>query len=162
MGIGAPAGVLGTTPRGDSGLAGAGCPAGAGIVANVFGNTGSGWLGAAGVAGPADGVALRTPVAGMAGIVGSASVLDAGGFVPRGAAGEGETRGAVPGVTNRPAGAEPVRGVLAPPNSRFWPLGEFILDARSFMYASGFIGSRIPPEKVLGCTLLFALRVLAD
>ncbi len=81
----------------------------------------------------ADGVTLRKPVTGTAGTVGPAGVINAGGFVPRGAAGEGETRGALPGVTNRPAGAEPVPGALTLPNSRFWLLDEFILDAKSFM-----------------------------
>lgn len=142
--------MFGTAPRADSGWAGAGCPAGAGTVANVFGTTGSGWLDAVGRLGRADGVTLRKPAVGLAGTVGSARVLDAKGLVPRGAVDEGETRGALPGVTSRPAGAEPVPGALTPPNSRFWPLDDFILDAKSCMYASGFIGSRIPPEKVLG------------
>jgi hypothetical protein len=62
-------------------------------------------------------------------------VLDGGRVTARGAAWDGETRGAVPKVagTVGPVGAEPALEALTPPNSRPWSRDEFILDARSRM-----------------------------
>ena len=152
--------AAGTTSRGCDTVE-AVCPAGAGLAPNVFGTTPLGWLGTAGVAGPVVGVPPRIR---SAGTVGDDDTLDAGRLTAPTTGCAGPTRGATLGVprTIGPAEGEPVLGVLAPPNSRFWSLVEFILEARSLMYASGFIGSWIPGARAPACALLFAFRVLPD